>query len=155
MRRTFGLGLAVAVFALAAGCGKTPSATGPSGPAAAAGIEGGWTLVSIEFAGIPDTEIAKKSDAERTITATADKLIATKNGKEDPLTYKIDKTKTPNEINLTSEKDGKAETMYGICKLEGDTLTICATISDKPADRPKEFKSTKENPTLLMILKKK
>ncbi len=155
MSRPVGVGLAVAVFALALGCGKTPSTSAPTGPPAAAGIEGSWTLVSIEFAGIPDTEAAKKSEAERTIQATADKLIATKNGKEDPLNYKIDRSKTPNEIDLTSPKGEKTETMYGICKLEGDTLTICAAISDKPADRPKEFKSSKENPTLLMTLKKK
>ncbi len=153
MRSLVGIGLAVAVFGFAAGCGKK---AGTSAPAGNAGIEGGWTLVSIELAGMKDTKTVEKPEAERTIRATADKLIATKNGKEDPLAYKIDYSKTPNEIDLTDTKEnGKVQTMYGICKLEGDTLTICAALSDKPADRPKEFKSTPESPTMLMTLKKK
>ena len=147
MRTLFGIGLAVAALGLAAGCGKKAGTSAPTGPA---GIEGGWTLVSLEAGG-------KKSSAEKTIQATATQLIATKdNGTEDPLNYKLDPTKSPAEIDLTETRaNGKTETMYGIYKLEGDTLTICAAMSDKPADRPKEFKTTPESKTMMMTLKKK
>lgn len=155
MRRTFGFGLAVAVVALALGCGKKdgPSNVGPSGPGSA-GIEGGWTLVSIEVAGKKSPAPAEKPE-ENKIKATKDKLIATKGGKEDPISYKLDPSKSPFEIDLTETKaDGKSETMYGIYRLEGDTLTICAAPSDKPADRPKEFKTAPGSPAMIMTLKK-
>ena len=49
--------------------------------------------------------------------------------------------------------NGKAETTYGIYKLEGETLTICGEIEGKLEDRPKEFKSGAKN--VIMTLKKK
>ena len=45
--------------------------------------------------------------------------------------------------------------MYGIFKVEGDKLTICMIESDKAADRPKEFKTSKEGKAISMILEKK
>lgn len=155
MRRTFGFGLAVAVVALALGCGKTgaPSNVGPGTPGSA-GIEGGWALVAIEIDGKKSPAPAEKA-AENKIRATRDKLIATKGGKEDPISYTLDPSKTPFEIDLTETKaDGKRETLYGIYKLEGDTLTICAVPSDKPADRPKEFKTAPGSPVMIMTFKK-
>ncbi len=155
MRRTFGIGLAVAVFALATGCGKKPDTTGPGGPAAT-GIEGGWTLVAIEAEGKPQVEAVKNMPVEeKTIRATGDKMVKTVGGKEDALSYKLNPTRTPPEVDLTKAlPDGKTENMYGIYKLEGGTLTICATVSDTPADRPKEFKTAPGDKRMIMTLKK-
>lgn len=152
MRTLFGLGL-VALLAFAGGCGKK---AGTSGPAAPASIEGGWTLVSIEVSGKSESGVAKKSDAEKTIRATATQLIATKASGEDPVNYKLDPSKTPAQIDLTDPDGGdKGGTMYGIYKLDGDTLTICLVSSKDPADRPKEFKTTVEGHARMMTLKRK
>ena len=156
MRRTFGIGLAVAVFALATGCGKKPDTTGPGGPAAT-GIEGGWTLVGLEAQGekMPADLFAAMPAGEKAFKATSDKLTHQEGGKDVAISYKLDPTKTPHEIVMTKTKsDGKTETIYGIYKLEGDTLTICGAESDKPADRPKEFKTAPGDKTKLMTLKK-
>ena len=51
--------------------------------------------------------------------------------------------------------NGKSETIYGIYKIEGDTLTICFNESEKPEDRPKEFKTSKDDRARLLTLKRK
>jgi uncharacterized protein (TIGR03067 family) len=153
MRRTFGIGMAVAALALATGCGGKPT-TAPEPPPS---LAGGWTLVGVEAKGVKQTEadLAKKPLADRKIRATADKLIATDDGKEDATSYKLDATKTPHEIDMTETKaDGKTETSYGIYKLEGDILTICMVPSNNPADRPKEFKIGPGGKEQILTLKK-
>lgn len=55
---------------------------------------------------------------------------------------KLDPSKSPKEIDITLlEKFGGKDgfRMTGIYKLDGDTLTVCRTISPD-YDRPKEFK---------------
>ncbi|MCE9565164.1 MAG: TIGR03067 domain-containing protein [Planctomycetes bacterium] len=103
---------------------------------------------------MPAEFVTKQPEAERTITIKGDKIITIKGGKEDAATFKIDSTKTPAEITLTTKKGEKDETVQGIFKVEGDTLTICAAESDKPADRPKEFKTAKDSKTLILTLQK-
>lgn len=152
MRRTFGLALAAAALALSLGCGKSGSPTSGPGPA---GIEGGWTLVSVESEGKKNPPPAELPEAEKKFRATADKLYSTKNKQEESIRYKLDPSKSPPEVELTSDrKDGTSETMYGIYKLEGDTLTLCVVPSADPADRPKEFKTAPGSKVLIMTLKK-
>lgn len=150
MRRTFHLGLLTAALAVAVGCGKST----PSTPPAPTGLDGGWTLVSLEVGG-EKVDVAKQPVEERKIRATKDQLIATKGGKDDPLNYKLDPSKTPHEIDLTEAlPGGKTKTMYGIYKLEGGTLTICAVESGSAADRPKEFKTEPKGKAMIMTLTK-
>jgi uncharacterized protein (TIGR03067 family) len=120
-------------------------------------LEGTYIIVALEKGGerIPAEFFDKASEEDRTIKITADKLIATKNGKEDAITYKIDTSKTPAHITTVEVKDGKTETSYGIYKLEGDSLTICLVDSEKAEDRPKEFKSVKGSKAVIMTLKRK
>jgi uncharacterized protein (TIGR03067 family) len=82
-------------------------------------------------------------------------MVGTKNGKDDPIGYKLDTSKTPYQIDLTSKKGGKDEKMLGILKIDGDKLIICMVESAKPEDRPKEFKSTETNKAMIMTLQKK
>ena len=157
MRRVAGLCMAAAVLALAAGCGKKGSDTSGGG-GGTSGIEGTYVVVGMEFDGepMPEAALGKKSEGERTMQITKDQMITTKGGKEDPATYKLDTSKTPHEIDMTSKHEGKEEKMYGIYKVDGDKLTLCIAMSDKAADRPKEFK-TKDSKTItmMMTLKKK
>jgi len=153
MRTVFGIGFAAAVFALAAGCGKKDGTGGDGG---GTGLEGTWLLVGIESEGVKfDDVIAKGKEEDRTMKITGDKMTMTKDGKEDPGTYTVDKSKTPAHIDMTTKKGEKDQKIVGIYKIEGDTLTICGVESDKAEDRPKDFKSEKDSKVMIMTLKKK
>ena len=160
MRRTFGTGLAVALLALALGCGKKVGTApgGPSDPSSGPGnIQGTWLLVALEADGeVQDKVVKSMSAEEKTLNITPDQVIFFKGGQKEPLTYKLDPSKNPNEIDMSGTKrDGKPETMYGIYKFEGDKLTICAVKSDEPADRPKELKTHAAGRALVMVFEKK
>jgi uncharacterized protein (TIGR03067 family) len=121
-------------------------------------LDGTYLIVGLEAGGekFPAELFDKAPEATRTIVIKGDKLIAKKDGKEEAITFKTDTSKTPAHINATETKpDGKTETSYGIYKLENGVLTICMVEGGKEADRPKEFKTTKESKTILMTLKKK
>lgn len=151
MRRVIGSAL-VAVFALAvATAGAQDKKEDKKAP-----LEGTYVIVGLEINGkaLPEDLIAKAPEAERTIRITADQLIATKSGKEDPATYKIDATKKPAEIDVTSKKGDKEEKSYGIYKVEGDKLILCVAETENAKDRPKDFK-TEGGKAVLLTLKKK
>jgi len=154
----------MAVLALALGCGKkdsTESGGGGSGGGSAS-IEGTYTLVKMEAGGVDLLEFETKmkgkgKEEDRTVKVTADKIIMKDEGKEDPATYKLDPSKNPKEIDLVGKKGPKGQEkeqkMYGIYKVEGDNLSIC--LSDKAESRPKDFKTSKDDMTMLMVLQKK
>jgi uncharacterized protein (TIGR03067 family) len=148
MRRIPALGLMVSVCALAVG--PAPGRAEDK----KVNLEGTWIIVGMEVGGkaLPEDLVAKSPEAERTIKITADKMIATKNGKEDPATYKLDTSKTPHEIDLVGkDSKGKEEKLSGIFKVDGDKLTLCVA----QGDRPKEFKTTEKGQSMIMILQKK
>jgi uncharacterized protein (TIGR03067 family) len=119
-------------------------------------LDGTYVLVGIEAGGekIPEDFISKQPEAERTITIKGDKAISMKKGKEDIATLKIDASKKPGQITITSKKGDKDEVVVGIYKVEGDVLTICAVESEKDSDRPTEFKTSKDSKTMMLTLKK-
>lgn len=120
-------------------------------------LDGTYIIVGIEAGGekLPEDFITKQPEAERTVTIKGDKIIAMKGGKEDIASVKFDTSKKPAEITVTSKKGDKEDHVYGIFKLEGDTLTICGVEGEKASDRPTEFKTTKDNKAMILILKKK
>lgn len=156
MRAIFGLGLTVAVLALTVGCNKKDSASGGSG-----GVppDGTYVIVAMEMRGevLPEAKFTKESEPDRTIKLAGGKLVATKGGKDDSITVTWDSSKNPGHVTFSETKPGgKTENNYGIYKIEGDTLTICMADEGKTeADRPKEFKTSKEAKTMMMTLKKK
>jgi uncharacterized protein (TIGR03067 family) len=157
MRSVFGILLAGAVLALTVGCGKKdPTNSGGGGTSTP---EGTYVITGMEVKGekMPAEFFEKAAEAERIIKFSGDKLIATKRDKEESLAVKYDTTKSPPHITTTETKpNGKTETMYGIYKIEGDTLTICAVDDGKgEEDRPKEFKTTKDSEAMIMTLTKK
>lgn len=118
-------------------------------------LEGTYLLVGLEAKGLKlDAEKLKGTDPlERKIVIKGDQIIAyMKGGKEDPGTIKLDASKSPPHIDITSTKDGKTEVNYGIYKFEKGVLTICTLERGDPKDRPKEFKA--DDKALLLVLEK-
>lgn len=109
-------------------------------------LEGTYLLVGLEAKGLKvGADALKKEDpAERTVVVKGDQMIAKIKGKDDklkddPATIKLDTSKMPAHIDLTSMKDGKPEVNYGIYKLEDGVLTICALEKGDAKDRPAKF----------------
>lgn len=112
-------------------------------------LVGDWTLVEGTKAG------EKQEKAEGTVTVTKDKLTLKAGDMTFVFGYKLDPKTTPANIDMNiiepeAFKDGKAK---GIVKLADNKVSLC--YHPMGGDRPKEFKSTKENGNYLFVLAKK
>jgi uncharacterized protein (TIGR03067 family) len=90
-----------------------------------------------------------------TITFLADGKLTMKEGgggAAEVGTYKADAKKDPAEIDISPEGAGKGPTLAGIYKIEGDTLTLCFTLTG--ADRPKAFTSPAGSMVMLVTCKR-
>jgi len=85
------------------------------------------------------------------IVITADKIKVSFPDKSRESTYKIDPTAKPKTID-TVPTEGVTE--LGIYKLEGDVLTICATLGQADKERPSEFNSKEDSGTMRIVLKR-
>jgi len=152
MRALFGLLLAIGVTTLTLGCGQS-SKSGAAGGGTDS-LDGTYTIVATETNGQQFPAGKGETEEDRTVRIEGNKLIARKEGKDDPVNFKTDASKDPKEIDIIAAGGGgKGDTVYGIYKLEGDILTIC--MSDKAETRPKEFKTAEGSVTMMMTLKKK
>ena len=109
-------------------------------------ILGTWTLVSSEEGG-------QKGPAERlkdaSVTfAKGGKMTAKMGEREQEFTLELNPAKKPKEFSATNDK---GQTMNGIYKLEGDTLTVCF---DRNGQRPTEFESKEGTLIVLEVLKR-
>jgi uncharacterized protein (TIGR03067 family) len=112
-------------------------------------LEGTWAVVSLEREGQKDPPDEQAKGITLTFAAggkvtfkTPDREI---NGK-----YKIDAGKKVKEITLEANDE---KTLYGIYKLDGDSLTVCAV--DTSADeRPTEFATKEGSKARLLVLKR-
>jgi uncharacterized protein (TIGR03067 family) len=121
-------------------------------------LQGEWQAVEIEFKG-------KKADKDDTevknfrLVVDGDGIILldpTGGGRDRKKTFKVDSTKTPAEIDMTS-LDGQEKNQTAACiyKLVEDLLTICMPYFTKdPSVRPKEFKAGVDDGLLLLTLKR-
>jgi uncharacterized protein (TIGR03067 family) len=111
-------------------------------------IVGTWSAVSVERNGQKEPDEQAKGI---TVTFTADGKVTVKTpDKETKGSYKLDAGKKVREITL--EASGE-KTLYGIYKLDGDNLTICA-IDTSADERPTEFATKEGSKARLVVLKR-
>jgi clostripain len=112
-------------------------------------IQGDWTMVSLEERG----EKAQYEDVSRMkLTVNGDQWIVRRRGQdvEQKYTIKIDSSQNPKTLYLTPDVGYREFVSPGIYKLEGDTMTLCRTTETGDIDRPREFKTTREDGILVV-----
>jgi uncharacterized protein (TIGR03067 family) len=104
-------------------------------------LQGEWFLVSEESKGLTTPEEIVKGYK---VTIKGDQLTSENlDGKVTKWTFKIDPSKEPKHIDMTTKFKDKDVRSKGIYKLEGDTLSLCRTFGVR--ERPTEFKTTAES----------
>jgi uncharacterized protein (TIGR03067 family) len=115
-------------------------------------LQGAWKVLSYVLTGTPQDG---NDGQPKELVFEKDKILFTGSADEKEMTYRLDVTKKPKQIDMILTEDGKKITFPGIYELDGDTLKICfrsylAGSGKEPEGRPKELKSTAD--TLLTIL---
>ena len=133
-------------------------------------IEGVYALQAMEAGGVKakpefvrDRRFVVRSDARGYLFAA---LTWRKAAREDGVTedrvdeeamrVTVDPSKKPATIDFDEPiGEGKFRRTHGIYKFEDETLTICASDSENPADRPTAFTTTPARPKdHLLVLKR-
>jgi uncharacterized protein (TIGR03067 family) len=99
-------------------------------------LQGTWVLVSVESGG--KKEVLDK-DKSGTLTVKGDKGTMKMGRGAHDVTFHLDPSKTPKQVDMTVNEGDKDEVHKGIYKLDGDTFTLCK--SHPPQQRPTKFAS--------------
>jgi len=78
--------------------------------------------------------------------------ILVKGMKGEEMSFKLDPSKSPRQIDLSRTVDGKVETAEGIYEVSSDSIKMCL-VKPGAGQRPTEFKSANKN-TLVLELKR-
>jgi uncharacterized protein (TIGR03067 family) len=137
--------LCVALAVGAPGVKDPPKKGGPA-------ILGEWTLESWTIGG--RAMLQPMNDHPNVFTFLPDgtmtvKLHLGRGERTETDAYKMDDKKTPAEIDLIPGEAGNGSTMYGIFKIDKDTLTI--RMGD---ERPTKFESAGDAKTMVLVLKR-
>jgi uncharacterized protein (TIGR03067 family) len=108
--------------------------------------EGSWTAISWEFEGksFPADSRRLEVRGDKFIWHFGSNILST-------LVTHLESAKEPKELDLTRGEGDKQQTILGIYKLQGDTLTICTS---SRGERPKVFSSKPGSRCLLRVLKR-
>jgi len=101
-------------------------------------LVGRWKPAAKEYEG---KDVSASLGRSVAWTIQADAIWPIKAGGPGKMTFRLDPTKAPKEIDLTfADGPSRDESFVGIYKVEKGKLTLClARLSDK--NRPREFKS--------------
>ncbi len=111
-------------------------------------FQGTWSIASLETMGVvTDDEDIKAA----TVSFAAGSVTVRFGGKDMALSYKLDPSKKPKQIDIIEPGNGKDQVHQGIYKVEGDTITIC--IAHANGTRPTEF-TTNGSIDKLLVLKR-
>jgi uncharacterized protein (TIGR03067 family) len=114
-------------------------------------MEGVWVPIKGE---VDEKPMPDESLKATTLTITKDKYVVVVGDSKDAGTCKLDPTKKPRQLDVTStEGVNKGKTFLAIYELDGDTLTVCYGLDGKT--RPTEFKTQKGSTRALMTYKRK
>lgn len=117
-------------------------------------ILGEWKVDSAKVKGAEPQGEEGENIKNVTVEFTAEKVIVKIKGGDKESSYTLDPTAKPKAIDIVHTRpDGSEEKVKGIYKLDGDTLTICASHRGGE-ERPTEFESKEGSNLLLLFLKR-
>lgn len=120
----------------------TLPATGDVDPS----IEGTWTVVSAEFAGVKVPAL----EGATVVFEKGRKTLTLPDGKVEPGRYEVMTERTPREMDATT--DDRAGISRGIYAVEGRTLKMC--LSQSGASRPASFTTESGGDVILLVLER-
>jgi uncharacterized protein (TIGR03067 family) len=111
-------------------------------------LTGTWSVVKADEDGKMPDDLRKA----KFVFKDADKLIIKLGDGTKPreVTYKLDPSKKPKQIDITYTQDGVAETVTGIYERDGGKLKLCVAESEVK-ERPTEFKSKSRKVTYIEL----
>jgi uncharacterized protein (TIGR03067 family) len=102
---------------------------------------GTWRQQAVEFDGNDLTEANRSLRMHWVVTDTTIRMVGAGGTDRGHWTYRANPDKSPAELDLNTEVDGKPVTYPCIYKVEGDTLTVCLqNFPDR--GRPTRFQTT-------------
>jgi len=111
-------------------------------------LQGTWKIVSVEIEG---EALAMDNLIDSRLTVKGDDYLFVLGQTKLDLTFKMDASKSPKEIDLTAVTGpNKGKTYRGIYTLEGDTYKICRNMEPE-LKRPTRF-ATQPKSGLMMVV---
>jgi uncharacterized protein (TIGR03067 family) len=113
-------------------------------------LQGTWLIEAATLAGRDHTDDFKGMK----LTVTGEKYVVGFGEVNDSGTIKLDASKKPCHIDLTTREDGpfKGRTLVGIYEFKGETVVLCLN-PDKP-DRPTKFEAPEKARVMLLTFKR-
>ena len=127
---------------------------GPAAPDDKASLQGVWVAQSLESEGKPDSG-AKVM--QMGFVFKGDKLRFWANhdhSVEKQFSYRVDATKSPMHLDITSDKPNQGETTLGIYAIQGDELKVCLRCDRNKGGHPTEFSTKPDSGLILLVFKR-